>query len=150
LRSRIKISTVFADDNKEVPVTENEVKTAVELVLSKEGIKEAEITNIFVNDTTIRELNNNYLNHDWYTDVIAFSYEDKEEIIEGEIYISTDTAEIQAKENNVTLKNELLRLVIHGILHLCGYEDDTEEKKREMLGTGEKFLVLINNESGNT
>ncbi|MCP4724860.1 MAG: rRNA maturation RNase YbeY [bacterium] len=148
MRSRIKISTVFADDKKEVPVTENEVETAVELVCSSEKLFKGEISIIFAGDTKIRELNKRFLNHDRSTDVIAFSLEDDGEPLEGEIYICTDTAGSQAEEYSVTYENELLRLIIHGTLHLCGYEDSTEPEKAEMLELGEDYLAQLAEKTG--
>ncbi len=143
MTSLIKISVVFADDIKEVPVTENEVRTAVEFVCSQEGINEAEISIVFVDDNRITDLNKRFLDHDRSTDVIAFSLENEDCPLEGEIYICTDMAKRQAEEYKVSFENELMRLAVHGTLHLLGYKDGTEDEKRDMLGLGEKYLDIL-------
>ena len=104
----------------------------VNKTLRFEKIKKANISIILTDDKKITVLNKKYLKHDRPTDVIAFSLNDNTNEIEGEIYISVDTAKIQAAEYNVSLTNELMRLAVHGTLHLIGYEDDTIEKKTKM------------------
>jgi len=87
------------------------------------------------------KLNNEYLQHDYYTDVITFSLnEDDTKEIDGEIYICVDVAEEQAKEYKVSLSNELSRLAIHGLLHLCGYGDKTDEEQKLMRSLENKYL----------
>ena len=108
------------------------IKKAIEKILSDENVFEAELNLIFVDDDKILELNKKYLNHNWVTDVITFPLNEENENLEGEIYISAPTAEKQANEYKVLLKEELLRLAIHGVLHLTGYNDKTETEKKEM------------------
>ena len=106
---------------------------AVESVLNAENCPEAEVDLILVDDEFLRELKFEYFNQDVYTDVISFRLNpESEDRAEGEIYISLDRAAEQALEYDVTADMEILRLAIHGTLHLLGYEDDTEEKKALM------------------
>lgn len=105
-----------------------------------EKINEFEVKVIFVDKAEILRLNNEFLKHDYYTDVITFNLDD--EFIDGEIYICTDVAQSQAEEYKVSLKNELMRLAIHGFLHLAGYEDSTEEEKSQMKSLEDKYLNL--------
>lgn len=91
---------------------------------------DATIRVIILNDTEIHELNERYLSHDYPTDVITFALESAP--IEGEIYIGAGVAVRQAKDYGVTLTDELMRLTVHGVLHLAGYDDDTPEKRVQM------------------
>lgn len=97
---------------------------------------------IFVNDKRIYEINKKYLGHDSTTDVISFNLNEEDQDIEGEIYISIDTARKQAKEYNVSFLNEILRLVAHGALHLVGYADNTKREREEMHLLENKYIKL--------
>ncbi len=114
------------------------VESVVSAVCLGEGIKEAEIRVILVTDEEIHRINREYLQHDYPTDVITFPIEDVP--LEGEIYISTETARMQAKDYKVTLTNELMRLSAHGALHLAGYDDDTPEKRLAMSELETKYV----------
>ena len=103
-----------------------------------ENIKEYEVKVIFVDKEEILRLNIEFLKHDYYTDVITFNLDD--EFIDGEIYICVDVAISQAEEYKVSLKNELMRLAVHGFLHLAGYEDSTEEEKALMRKLEDKYI----------
>lgn len=93
--------------------------------------KTGDIAFIFCNDRKILEMNNQYLQHDYYTDIITFDYSDKD-IISGDIFISLDTVKSNAEELGINFDSELERILIHGILHLCGQEDSTPELRNEM------------------
>src|SRR5690606_38906062 len=94
--------------------------------------KTGELSFIFCNDAYLLSINQQYLNHDTYTDIITFDNSEKETIISGDIFISLDRIEENAALFEVTKIHELHRVIIHGVLHLCGYRD---EKK------GEKILM---------
>ncbi|MBP7214635.1 MAG: rRNA maturation RNase YbeY [Candidatus Kapabacteria bacterium] len=111
------------------------------LIFEEYNIKDAKIRIVFIYDNEIKEINNRFLHHNSPTDVLSFNFE--EENLEGEIYISIETAEQQAKEYKVSLTNELLRLLIHGILHLLGYEDNTIKKRKIMHNLEDKYLQKI-------
>ena len=95
------------------------------------GKKVGEIAYIFCSDARILEVNKQYLNHDYYTDIITFDYSEAN-IISGDIFISIDTVKSNANEFGVTYDAEILRIMIHGILHLCGQGDKTPELRLEM------------------
>jgi rRNA maturation RNase YbeY len=95
------------------------------------GKKTGDIAYIFCSDKHILEVNKQYLNHDFYTDIITFDYTEGD-VISGDIFISLETVEGNAKEFNVTFEEELRRILIHGILHLCGQADKTPELRLEM------------------
>lgn len=89
------------------------------------------ISYIFASDKYIRDINVKYLNHDYNTDVITFDYSE-DNIISGDIFISIETVQKNADEYQVSFENELQRVMIHGVLHLLGYKDSTDEQKHEM------------------
>ena len=117
------------------------IREVIGRVFEGENISDAEVNVIFLNDEAIHELNKKYLTHDYATDVISFSLSDEAGKIEGEIYISVDTAFLQAKEYKVSLRNELMRLSAHGALHLAGYDDNTNERRSQMSGLETKYIA---------
>jgi probable rRNA maturation factor len=86
---------------------------------------------IFTSESYILEINSQYLNHNFYTDIITFDYSDGN-LIEGDIYISIDTVLSNSKKYKTEFNEELLRVIIHGILHLIGFTDKKSNEKREM------------------
>ena len=107
------------------------IKSLVIKVISEEGKFSGDLNFIIAGDEYIREINRKFLNHDWYTDVISFNYGESSGL-NGEIFISIDTVRINAINYKVSYKEELLRVIIHGVLHLCGYEDKNKEQKDKM------------------
>ena len=97
-------------------------------VISSEEKKEGEINFIFCDDEYLHKLNVEYLEHDTLTDVISFDYSVGNEL-HGDVYISTERVADNAMDFKVTFEEEIKRVIIHGILHYCGYKDksDTEE-----------------------
>ena len=86
----------------------------------------------FCSDEYILELNNSSLKHNYYTDIITFELNQKNEKIEGDIYISIDRVKENAKVLNESIINELHRVIIHGVLHLCGYKDKSSKESKMM------------------
>lgn len=93
--------------------------------------KVGEIVYIFCSNEKMLELNKQYLNHDDYTDVISFDYSEKE-IISGDIFVGVETVKSNSEKFGVSFEEELMRILIHGILHLCGQDDKTPELRLEM------------------
>jgi probable rRNA maturation factor len=120
---------------------QKKVIDAVGRVFKGEKIKKARINIIYVNDSKILELNRKYLRHNRTTDVLSFPLEESNNIIEGEIYISSETAGKQAKEYNVTLSNEIIRLAVHGALHFAGYADNTKDNRDLMHNLENRYIV---------
>ena len=109
--------------------------------LDSADIQDYTVTVIAVDDATISELNTRYLDHPWTTDVIAFTLQEPSEgALEGEVYICCDTARRQATEYNVKSAEEFARLTVHGLLHLCGWEDNTPKRKQTMRRQENKIL----------
>lgn len=105
-------------------------------------MKTGEIAYIFCTDEKILEINKQYLQHDYYTDIITFDYTTGN-IISGDIFISIDTVKSNATELNIPFETELLRIIIHGILHLCGNDDKTPELRTEMTRKENEALRLL-------
>lgn len=108
-------------------------------ILREEKEKEGCINVIFTNDQNILHLNKTYLSHDFYTDVIAFDYQEPGKI-SGDIYISIDTVKKNAKKYKCRFSIELQRVIVHGLLHLIGYEDKTESGRRKMREKESRYL----------
>lgn len=90
------------------------------------------------------EVNNRYLKHDYFTDIITFDYSDKSHhIISGEVYISIEMVKSNAEKFKVTFEEELHRVMIHGVLHLCGYKDKKTAEKKVMKQKENKYLRLL-------
>lgn len=114
-------------------------------LLKSEGFTKGEINIIITTDEIIRPLNLKFLNHDYNTDVIAFNY-DGENTLLGDIYISKDTVKRNSANYNVSLENEMLRVMIHGLLHLTGYNDKSVEEKQNMHRIEDNWLNRFNKE----
>jgi len=104
------------------------VKKLIQEVIAKELKISDDLNFIITNDKNLRKINIQFLEHDYNTDVITFNYNNGS-VINGEIYISLETVKKNGNNYNVSLNNELLRVLIHGVLHLVGYDDKTEEQK---------------------
>jgi len=101
--------------------------------------KVGEIAYIFCNNERILEINRQYLQHDYYTDIITFD-DSTDTTISGDIFISLETVKSNAEDFSVDFEEELHRVIIHGILHLCGQDDITPELKAEMTRKENKAL----------
>jgi probable rRNA maturation factor len=115
------------NDQASLAVDEERLRQAVENVLRAGGIATAEVSVAIVDDATIHRLNVQYLDHDYPTDVLSFLLERSGDRLEGEIIASADTATRNATEFGWSAADELLLYVIHGALHLVGYDDSTDE-----------------------
>ena len=101
--------------------------------------KKAELGVIFCDDNYLKKINVKYLNHDFFTDVISFDYSENK-IIKGDVFVSVDRVKENASTFGVSFNDELFRVIIHGVLHLCGFNDKTVEEKKEMRKQENFFL----------
>ena len=130
---------IFYDDVKYRLENVKKIKELVIKVIRNEKKIPGDLNFIITNDGNIRKINKEFLKRDIFTDVIAFDYglDDK---VNGEVYISIDTVKLNANNYKVSLKSEILRVIIHGTLHLCGYCDKTDEEKVEMHRLEERWI----------
>lgn len=133
----------FISENILMPKIEKQkIKLWIKEVISLYDKKIGEIAFIFVNDEKILELNKQYLKHDYYTDIITFDYSEVN-LISGDIFISLDTVKSNSDELNIDYIHELHRILIHGILHLCGQGDKTPELRAIMTEKENMALNLL-------
>ncbi|HLW15066.1 MAG TPA: rRNA maturation RNase YbeY [Flavobacteriaceae bacterium] len=120
----------YASQNDFTLSNEKEISLWIQEVITKEHLELGELSYVFCSDDFLHEMNLEYLEHDTLTDIITFDYREGQ-VISGEIYISTDRVAENAKEFSVSFEEELHRVMIHGILHISGYDDlsDTEEEQ---------------------
>lgn len=112
-------------------------------IFNDEKISPSELSVIFVDDKYLTRLHDEYLNDTSQTDVITFNLSDEHKDLKGEIYISVERAEAQSGEYETDFIEELYRYIIHGVLHLCGYEDKEDEARVAMKEKEEYYLQLI-------
>ena len=129
-------------DNTEKPdINENWVRSVCENILMDSNHDEASITFIFSNDDKLRKLKKEYFGEDVFTDTISFNLEEESDPIEGEVYISLE----RVSENAHTFKQDFIteckRIIIHGCLHLLGYNDESSRDKRKMIQLEETYLL---------
>ena len=113
----------------------------IKAVIATYNKRLGEVGYMFVNDEKILEINNEYLQHDYYTDVITFDYNEND-VVNGDIVISLDTVRTNAEKFGKTFDDELHRVIIHGILHLCGLHDKAPGEREQMEKAENKALAL--------
>ena len=122
----------FSTDQVEMPaLNQTKIQRWIRAVAADYGFSVGEIHYIFCSDEKELEVNRTFLQHDYYTDVITFDYS-TEDVINGDIFISLDTVRSNAEEAGADFSEELMRIIIHGVLHLTGQADKTPETKAEM------------------
>ena len=114
----------------------------IKRVIDSYGRKAGDIGYMFVNDEKILEVNREYLGHDYYTDVITFDY-DEGDVVSGDIVISLDTVKTNAEQFCKAYPDELNRVIIHGILHLCGLNDKGPGERELMEAAEDKALAML-------
>jgi rRNA maturation RNase YbeY len=114
--------TYSAEDIKIPVFPKRKISFWIRQIAGKYGKRVGEIAYIFCSDERMLKINNDYLQHDYYTDIITFDYSENG-IVSGDIFISVDTVRTNAERYAVAYQNELYRVIIHGILHLCGIDD---------------------------
>ena len=133
----------FYHENIETPdLQKRKLKEWIKRVAAIEGFTCGEVSFLFCNDEKILQVNRQYLEHDYYTDIITFDYSEGN-TISGDIFISIDTVKSNAISYESTYENELYRVIIHGILHLCGQDDHSAEDKETMTMKENIALALL-------
>ena len=132
----------FEAENIDLPkIKKRETTDWIKSIAKSYGKETGEISYLFCTDEKILEVNRQYLQHDFYTDIITFYYSEGDRI-SGDIFISLDTVLSNSIQYNTGFEEELYRVIIHGILHLCGLNDKSETEYQQMKEAEEKALAL--------
>ena len=124
----------------------NILKKWIKSVIIFNNKKVGDISFLFLSDEQLLDINKKYLSHDYFTDVITFDYTENN-LVSGDIFVSIDRVKENANEFNVTFKDEFLRVMIHGVLHLLEFDDKTDEQKKIVRSLEDKYKSsdLLNN-----
>lgn len=114
----------------------------IENVIVSEGKELGELSYIFCDDEYLLEINQQYLNHDTLTDIISFDYTEGD-VVSGDIFISVDRVQDNATDFNVGFEDELKRVMIHGVLHYCGYKDKSESEEELMRSKEDEKIKMF-------
>ena len=133
---------VFCEEVKSPKVTKKLIKEIVTLISIEEDTVFGDINIIFCSDVYLLNINNEYLKHDYYTDIITFDYKN-ENSVSSDMFISLDRVQENSNSIKIPFNHELLRIIIHGTLHLSGYEDDTLVKRKYMSLKEDYYLAKI-------
>ncbi len=140
----------FSSKDTDFKLTRQKVlKDWIKKILSQHSLKVGDINYLFTNDEEVLKVNQEFLGHDYYTDIITFDTSDygfpgvDEDKVSSDIVISVDSVRENAKLYGATFEDELHRVIIHGILHLIGYDDHEEEDKKEMRIAEDQALLLL-------
>ena len=134
--------TYNAEDISMPAIKKREMNAWIKAVAQKYGRRVGDIGYMFVSDEKILEVNRQYLGHDYYTDIITFDY-DEGDRINGDIVISLDTVATNAEQYGKTYEDEFHRVIIHGILHLCGINDKGPGEREIMEAAENEALAML-------
>ncbi len=123
-------------------VSKKELKRFVKELVAHEGKQLKELSLVFTDDEYLLEVNKQYLNHDYFTDVITFDYSDFPNV-SGDVMISLDRVKDNAQSMNLDFETELYRVVFHGALHLCGYKDKKKEDAAIMRSKEDFYIQMF-------
>ncbi|MBB6004924.1 MULTISPECIES: rRNA maturation RNase YbeY [Arcicella] len=123
----------------------NQLKAWLKKVAESEGFKMRNLNYIFCSDEYLHKINLEYLDHDTYTDIITFDNSEEEEDIEGDIFVSIERVKDNSQELKTEFLDEFKRVLVHGLLHLCGYDDHSDEDEAQMRELESKYISIFNN-----
>lgn len=135
------VEIVF-EEIDEITLDTEKVEKWYALVCEKESKELGDISLIFCSDEYLLDVNRKYLDHDYYTDIITFDYTEGD-VVSGDLFISVDRVKDNASELNLSFEEELKRVMVHGVLHLCGYMDKTEEDELVMRKKEDESMLLF-------
>lgn len=132
----------LSEDVKIPPFPKRKISAWIKQVSFLHGFKVGDVSYIFCSDKKILEINKQYLKHDYYTDIITFDYTENSHI-NGDIFISLETVATNAQKFKVSFQQELYRVLIHGVLHLCGQADKTPDERNKMTQKENEALTIL-------
>lgn len=139
-------------DHPSRSLDEDTIERLVRHVVEAEAASLVHVGVVLSDHDTVRRLNETYLDHDYNTDVISFSLQEEEtsDAVEGEVYVDLDTAAERHEEFDTTFEREAYRYVVHGVLHLLGYDDATDEGQKTMRSREDTYLDAVLSSSSPT
>lgn len=136
----------FEDVKKNFTLEEDKVRDWLDKVSEDHDYEIENLNYIFCSDEYLLDINKTYLKHNFYTDIITFDQSEEENVIEGDIFISTERVKDNALTADEIYDNEMIRVIVHGILHLMGYKDKSKEEQEEMRKKEDEYISLYNSE----
>ncbi|MDJ1473112.1 rRNA maturation RNase YbeY [Xanthocytophaga flava] len=133
----------FTEDTTFLITQKRSLTAWIKQVILDEGYQLELLNFIFCSDNYLLSINKQYLDHDYFTDIITFEQSEDPSTIEGDIFISIDRVKENADTFNTEFSQELYRVMIHGVLHLCGYMDHTPEEKEQMRDKESYYLRIL-------
>ena len=130
------------EDVDDLSLNDIDLTNWISKVCINENYNLGDISLIFCSDEYLLDMNRTHLDHDYYTDIITFDYTDNQ-IVSGDLFISIDRVRDNASDFNVSFDHELHRVIIHGVLHLCGYKDKSDDEEKLMRTKENNALSLI-------
>lgn len=132
----------IAEDIELPEFSQEKVLKTIHQIAEVEKVSFGFLNFAFCSDDHLLEINKQYLNHDYYTDIITFQYDDDDQV-SSDIIISVDRVKDNACENSVPFINELYRIILHGVLHLSGFKDKTPDEKAVMTSKEDQYLAFL-------
>lgn len=133
----------FTEDISHKLASPVKTKQWIKSIVEAEGFAPGTVSYVLCSDEYLLEMNKQYLDHDYYTDILTFDNSESDTEIEGDIFISLERVRENAANESVSSDEELRRVLAHGILHLCGYDDHTAGEKEEMRKKEDYYLSLF-------
>lgn len=133
----------FYEDTAFSLLSPDSINTWISNCIKQEGFTLQDLNFIFCSDEYLHKINVEYLDHDYYTDIITFDNSEEDDQIEGDIFISVERIQDNSEEHTVSFMEELHRVIIHGVLHLTGYNDKSDAEKKEMREKENAYLSLL-------
>lgn len=132
----------FHKESVSFPLDASAINVWIENAVLSLGYSLKNLSFVFCDDEYLKNINVKYLGHDYYTDVISFDYSTEEGLV-GDVFISIERVRENANNFKVSFNEELFRVIIHGVLHLCGFNDKTDKEIKEIRKQENHFLSLI-------
>lgn len=132
----------FCEDVDQPPIEKLRIKRWIKKIVEVETFQLGDVSIIFCSDSFLLEMNQSYLNHDFFTDIITFDYTENKRV-SGDLFLSIDRVKENAEKFHIQTKEELYRVIIHGILHLVGYKDKSLSEKSRMKEKEDECLQLL-------
>lgn len=129
-------------------IQKKNLKHTIQHLCNDHGLKLNQLTYVFVNDEELLEMNKEFLQHDYYTDIITFDLSETKGLVDGELYISTDRV-LDNSHLDTSFEIALLRVILHGVLHLCGLQDKTPKAQEKMRQKEMQYITLYLESLGN-